>query len=277
MGTGRYGAKHTSRLPGVNERKSNSSLRVRAKSAGYDLKSSDSTLKKYRKQLAHYLGELEAFQKAMRENPDMILAAGGTLSVHRLGSNVMGDASASGDIRLNSAYIDQLNQMADTLPHEHTHNLVHSLITKELGYARGSFEYHKAYTDAVIEHSINTAALEKYKTYMDRMYAKQLHDFQNKITQDPSLKPMVDNIIKDLRNDRAALKTLTLEQAVKNSGMRDYALRQYPWVPSGHYYEIPTVATEQLVKSGYSFKTLLHNSPYSYFVLQELYSRVHKK
>lgn len=277
MGTGRYGAKHTSKLPGVNERKSNSNLRVRAKSAGYDFKSSDSTLRKYRKSLEHYIEGLEAFQKAMRETPDIILAAGGTISVQKLAYGTGGDANDSGDIRLNSLHINDLNNMNDTLPHEHTHNLVNSLITKELGYTKGSYEHTKAYIDSVIVHSINTEALEKYKNYMDRMYTKNLQEIQNKIIKNPKIKPLVNDTIKEIKADQAALKTLTIEQASKLSGMRDYAVRQYTWTPTGHYIEMPTVAAEQFIKSGHNFKTLLNNSPYSYFVLQELYSRIHKK
>ena len=281
MGTGRYGSKHTSALPkGVNSRTPQQNLRVRARSTGYELKMADSTARKYRDSFNAYLDELEKFQNAMKLTPDMVNAAGGTISVKSLDYYTLGNTNSDGEINLNSKRMSPTDKsMLDTLPHEHTHNLVHTLITKELGFAKGSVEYHKAYYDAAIEHSINQAALENYKRYMSNYYDKQIKGFKDtlKNSDNDTIKEMSRQFIRDTRKQKAELNTITIEQASKNSGMRDYALRQYPWAPSGHYIEMPTVAAENFVSSGHSYRKLLQDSPYSYFVLQNLYSRLHKK
>lgn len=273
MGSGRSGIPKG--IKNVSSKTTKGDLRVRAKSAGYDITSTDATLKKYRDPMNTYIDELEKFQTAMRETDEIKQAAGGELSIRRLRRNVGGEADIHGHITLNSTEMPYIKWMRDTLPHEHTHNLVKTLITKELGFKRGTSEFHKAYMDSVIDHSINQAALENYKKYMSRQYDRIIKDFSSKLT-DTAAGQIAKQVIDDTRKDKAALATITIEQASKSSGMRDYALRQYPWTPKGHYIEMPTVATEVFQKHGYNFKSLLENSPYSYFVLQNLYSRLHK-
>jgi hypothetical protein len=269
MGTGRSG------IPkGVTRKNLKGDLRVRAKSLGYELKMSDATVRKYKGALDPMLEELRKFQAAMRETDDMITGAGGTLSVRKLSYSLGGQTNASGEVVVNSLYMSSPGELLDTLPHEHTHNLVHTLITKELGFKPGSSEFYKAYTDAVIEHTINQEALVKYKNYMRRVIDREISKATAQIGNrtDSVAQFMMNN----LKAERARIQNLTIEEAAKNSGMRSYATRQYPWAPKGHYIEMPTVATEMFHKSGYNFRQLLKTSPYSFFVMQTLYSRLHR-
>lgn len=270
MGTGRSG------IPkGVTRTNLKGDLRVRAKSLGFELTMSDATARKYKDTLGQMFEELGKFQAAMKETDDMITGAGGTLSVRLLGYNTLGQTNAGGEVVVNSSYMSRPKELLDTLPHEHTHNLVHTLITKELGFKPGSSEFYKAYTDAVIEHTINQEALVKYKNYMSRAIDREIRDVTAKLGSD-QFGSMAKQMIDQLKQDKSNLASLTIEQAAKNSGMRSYATRQYPWAPKGHYIEMPTVAAEMFQKSGYNFKELLKTSPYSYFVMQTLYSRLHK-
>jgi hypothetical protein len=279
MGTGRSGL--SKGIKSTSSKSTKGGLRERARSTGYELLMSEDKLNQYESSMKVYLDALSNFQKAMRETDEIIQAAGGTIDIVKLKSGVGGNADDSGHINLNELYVNDTKTMLDTLPHEHTHNLVHSLITKELGFKQGTYEFHAAYSDAIIEHSINTEALDKYKRYMSRVYDREIAD-AHKLLSNPaisgegSLRPIAEHMLDRARQGKAKLANLTIAQASRQSGMRSYATRQYSWAPEGHYIEMPTVAAEMFQKHGYSFKTLLKESPYSYFVMQSLYSRLHK-
>ena len=275
MGTGRSGL-----AKGIRDKSGHSaiqSLRIKSRSTGYELIGTEQSLGPYEKYLNRYIDELARFQRAMKETEDIINSAGGSVSIAKLAMDTLGNTDANGVVTLNSLRIQDINALLDTLPHEHTHNLVSSLIVKELGFERGSYEHYAAFGDGIIEHSINTEALEKYKKYMRRQYDRQIKEAQSEFAKtDPKYHDMLRFGIDGATRDKMKLDTLTIADASKASGMRSYARHQYTRAPKGHYIEMPTVAAEKLVSSGYSFKKLLETSPYSYFVLQTTYHRLHK-
>ena len=193
-----------------------------------------------------YIYTLEQYQAAMGESADIISMAGGSLSLYKFNSSVAGDADTDGNIRISSSRLIEISVLRDTLPHEHTHQLVNALVVKELGYAKGSPEYNSACRNADMYRIINAEALVKWKDYMKTVRGQN-----------------VDHIT-------------TTYEAAKLSGMRSYATKDYSWAPKGSGIEIPTVAAEKFVDVGYSWSELRRQSPYAYFVLQEIKNRINK-
>lgn len=157
---------------------------------------------------------------------------------------VGGFATPDGDITVYANHTAN----PEILVHEHTHNLVHSLIEKELGYAKGSPEYNKAVADCIIEKDVQEKALVRFH-----------------------------NMVK-----KETLKNATIKEAAEVSHMRKYALADstnnahYRWVPKGTYIELTSVASEIFHKVGYNWKKLQMTSPFSYCLLRELKHRITK-
>ena len=224
-----------------------SNLVVRAQATGYTLKTNYIDTTARAEAVDTYFAELDSYTAALGI-PNLSNDVTGTLSVYKFPSkSTLGDASPEGDIRMAFKYIEDLDDMRDTLPHEYTHQLVNYLITKELGYAKNSREYNSAYHNADIYKMINTKALADFQDYL-RSQGKE-----------------------DL-----AVKIDTPYKAAKQSDMRDYATRDYGWAPKGAGIEIPTVAAENFVKVRYDWNKLKQRHAYSYFVLKELARLVNK-
>lgn len=278
------GNKARSGLPrGVKDRAAESksrldTLRADYTKSGYTLQLSDYKLRKYYNGVREYLSELNQYQTALGENSDMIREAGGSVDIVPMGPHILGDSGANGDIRMNSKFVGS-QQLVDTLPHEHTHNLVDALITKELGHPRGTPEFNQARQDAIMYQSINTEALKAWKADQLAQTKVALREAEKKfpIGQD-EFGPIKNQAIIDLERKRDTISNITTPyEAAKFTGMRDYAIRDYWYAPKGAGVEIPTVAAENFVKARYNWDTLKLNSSYSYYVLQELKKRIKKK
>ena len=231
-------------------------LRKAAKSAGYDLKQTTQAL--------HELSEDHSGIWDSQDNFMNGLIGFGHLQMYR---DAMGDTgtynypwrfiadpgnygstSVSGAVKIDGLYVK-----SSTYIHEHTHNMVANLITKEMGFARNTPEFHAAWSDGVIEKSIQDNALAAFKRWA----------------------------IRSKHPDAAKIKTFDVKQAAQYSNMREYAWKQYAWAPTGTYLEVPTVASEMFYKHlnnstkvSAAWTSLKSDSPYSYYVLQELKKRI---
>ena len=220
------------------------------------------------KYIEQYIKELTNYQKAMGLSKETIQDAGGPLDIRAL-TGALGNSTAQGVVTLNASYIDDPERLNTTLQHEATHNMVAYLITKEMGYPKGSLLHNSEWTDGTIEKSIQENALIDYKQFKAAELTRQINEFSN-------LRPgeTRDRIISMLKNDLNNVESITVRQAARESGMRSYALKQYSWTTTGTYVEIPTVAAENFVKVNYNWDALKKEHPYSYFVLRELQRRL---
>lgn len=248
MGNGRSGITKSS--AGFEAYKN---IHKQAKDLGYNLKKSkalgdalnnkDSLMRSsYRDIIVSQFSSLMQFRNAM-DNPTDVE---GTITFKASSGSESAKTNPLNEVTVNTNLLHISDR--DELVHEDTHNLVHSLITKELGFKKGSAEYIKAYLDGAIERDINIAAYKKY-------YIEVLR------------KPWSEK--KDPGEQQ-------IRAAVDMSGMRDYALHQYPFIPKGTFIEVPTVAAECFHKVGYSWTKLHKEYPYAYHVMREIYDRLHR-
>jgi hypothetical protein len=222
-------------------------LVVHARDRGYRLKTGGIDTDQRATAMDTYLSTLDQFVVAMGL-PDLSQSVIGSLEVHRFTQyGILGDASPDGDIRMSYDKFTDASVMMDTLPHEYTHQLVNYLITKEMGYAKGSPEYGSAYFNGDMYRAINTAALQKWR---DWMRAEGNVDVANQVD--------------------------TPFKAATYSGMRSYAIKEYPFA-RGAGIEIPTVAAENFVAAKFNWDTLKRNNSYSWFVLKEIQALINKK
>ena len=216
-------------------------LRVQANSAGYTLKDSkalrehlsvDEFIKRAEERGSKYFPpgsaearaqeRLEAIQEQFNQLNAYRAAMGdttntGTTIVYK---TLSGGATASTDTD-NNIKVDGIWEK-DNLVHEHTHNMMHTLIEKELGFPKGSIEYKAAYMKGTIEKDIQDNAFRAW--YKDK-YGSEFQP--GHLQSGPTAG--------DIKN------------AVTESNFRDYALRQYFWAPKGTYIEITTVAAEHFL------------------------------
>lgn len=290
MGNGR-----SSGLPkGVKDRTSETKkdamkdLRVKSKKVGYDIKehtmSTDKDLgDKQKAALQTALDSLESYQKALGEPASFVKEAGGTVAFHSYTGKdekkVAGDCDADGNVRIANRFLEAYH-VADTLPHEHTHNIVNTLITKQLGYAKGSPEFNKAYKDGAMNRDIAETAMKNWKAEqlasLNKQYAQVERQLDALGKYDPKRSSLISKLA-DLSTARARVSNVSHPyDAARLTRMREYACKDYFWSPKGACIEVPSVSAELLVKYGYSMTTLHSKSPYAYHVLKEIQKRMKK-
>lgn len=230
-------------------------------------------MKQYLPQVRKYLDEVPLFQKAMGIKAKTAFTA--KLLVERL-SGAWGDCFQDGTIRLDSDSIDS-SHLYQTIVHEYSHHLTNELITKLLGYKRGTPEFEYNYEDGWAVRKVQEEALSLYKEYRIRQLNRNIQELSAKTFNSPVFAQMNAQVIAKMKSELSHIRSISAKTAAERSGMRDYAWHQYSWTQKGTYFEIPSVATEMFRKSGYNWNALLKSSPYSYFVLTTLRKYLKKK